>query len=166
MGKRVVGLRGLELALDDLVGHLRERGCGEKQKQDGCSHAPRSVSRTANVIPITKESLREETIESLNQAGARMFCPFCGVKNTTGPTQCFVCGKKLPSLDAEAPVRNPRPPSVPRERPAMPRPAHLGDRLIAVILDSVLLAAILLVAAAAIWWERLLIPPLAVAISG
>jgi len=97
-----------------------------------------------------------------------MYCPFCGVKNTTGPTQCFVCGKKLPSLDAEAPVKPvPVRASGPvRERPAAPRPAHLGDRLIAVILDSVLLAALLLVAASAVWWHRLIIPPIAVAIGG
>jgi len=95
-----------------------------------------------------------------------MFCPFCGVKNTTGLTQCFVCGRKLPALDAETPVKPARPPTMSRERPAAPQPARLGDRLIAVILDSVLLSAILLVAAAAIWWDRLRIPVLAVAIGG
>jgi len=93
-----------------------------------------------------------------------MFCPFCGVKNTADLTQCFVCGRKLPALDAEAPLKPARPRTLSRERTPTPQPARLGDRLIAVILDSVLLAALLLIAAAAIWWDRLLIPPLAIAI--
>src|SRR5207244_12536753 len=102
--------------------------------------------------------------QAVSKASARMFCAFCGVNNTADLPQCFVCGRKLPALDAEAPLKPARPRTLSRERTPAPQPARLGDRLIAVILDSVLLAAFLLFAAAAIWWDRLLVPPLAIAI--
>jgi uncharacterized RDD family membrane protein YckC len=50
--------------------------------------------------------------------------------------------------------------------PSGPRPARLGDRLIAVLLDTICLAALLLVGAAAIWWNRLLLHPVFVGIAG
>src|SRR2546423_14735750 len=78
-----------------------------------------------------------------------MFCPFCGVKNDAELTACFVCKRRLPSLDSET--------AQPRQRPSLSRtpvpgasPARLGDRLIAVILDTVLLVATAVVSAAAL----------------
>ena len=78
-----------------------------------------------------------------------MFCPFCGVKNEDGQAQCFVCTRKLPPLNGAA--ANPS-----RHRPALrtansgPVMARLGDRLIAIILDTIFLSAALLVASAAL----------------
>lgn len=87
-----------------------------------------------------------------------MFCPFCGVKNDAGLQQCFVCGKKLPALDAEQPIAaKARPVNAPRPTAPAAVPARLGDRLIAVVLDTVLLCAFLLPAAAAVAsrWQRI-----------
>ena len=77
-----------------------------------------------------------------------MFCPSCGVKNDRpGETVCFVCGKKLPL--PEEPNQRARPGTTgPRPRPQTPVAARLGDRLIAVILDTLFIAAILLILAA------------------
>jgi uncharacterized RDD family membrane protein YckC len=77
-----------------------------------------------------------------------MFCPFCGVKNDDGQTSCFVCGKRLPSFDAETPT--PRPRSTFRPVSTSPVAARLGDRFIAVILDTLFLSALVLVIAAAL----------------
>jgi uncharacterized RDD family membrane protein YckC len=86
------------------------------------------------------------------------FCPFCGVKNNAGQTQCFVCGKKIPSFDADA-----SPSSVSRNKTISGSSrsltnaavaARLGDRMIAVVLDSVLLAAVMLFLGAVVWAEK------------
>lgn len=79
-----------------------------------------------------------------------MFCPFCGIKNNAEQTSCFICSKKLPSLD-DAPVA--------RFKSALPaRPsvttapvARMRDRLVAVLLDLLFVAAALLVSGAALW---------------
>lgn len=85
-----------------------------------------------------------------------MFCPYCGVKNDDGgQTECFVCGKKLPSLNGYAASATPsrsRPAS--RAASAGPVMARLGDRLIAIVLDMIFVGAILLVASAAIVSRR------------
>src|SRR5712692_3917685 len=78
-----------------------------------------------------------------------MFCPFCGVKNDAGLTSCFVCQKRLPSLDPETPQPRARP-TLSRGQSTVPAPARLGDRLIAVILDTLLLIAVAVVSAAAL----------------
>ncbi len=90
-----------------------------------------------------------------------MFCPFCGVKNDGGQAQCFVCGKKLPSLEAEAAPAQRRSRSGPHPAvvaAAAPVAARLGDRLIAVILDTLFVSSILLVSAAAVFsrWPRMI----------
>ena len=78
-----------------------------------------------------------------------MFCPFCGIKNNAELQSCFVCSKKLPSLDAEAPAPKNRAMRTP-PRP-IATPARFGERLLAVIIDLLLIGAILTVAGAALW---------------
>ncbi len=80
-----------------------------------------------------------------------MFCPFCGVKNEDGQAQCFVCTKKLPSLNGDASPSRPR--SMQRTSSAGPVTARLGDRLIAIILDTIFVSAVLLVTSAAVLWR-------------
>jgi uncharacterized RDD family membrane protein YckC len=92
---------------------------------------------------------------------AQIFCPFCGAKNEDSATKCFVCEKKFPWVGGgNAPSSGRRSRSAP-QRPltessqssdGVPT-ARLGDRLIAVILDSVFVAALLLVIAAAVVWR-------------
>jgi len=79
-----------------------------------------------------------------------MFCPACGVKNEDTQAQCFVCGKKLPSLNGDAGASRPRTGPTRPGIPTAPVAARLGDRLIALILDTIFVCAILLVSAAAI----------------
>jgi uncharacterized RDD family membrane protein YckC len=94
------------------------------------------------------------------------FCPFCGVKNNAGQTQCFVCGKKIPSLDSDASLtptsRRTISGTAGKSAPTGASSARLGDRLIAVIFDTVFLAAIMLLGAAVVWAEetRMKAPPL------
>src|SRR6185369_6568405 len=86
------------------------------------------------------------------------FCPYCGVKNNAGQTQCFVCGKRLPS-DTDV-----TPSPISRSKPTISGTnrtvsntaiaARLGDRFLAVVLDMVFLGAILLFVAAVLWSER------------
>jgi uncharacterized RDD family membrane protein YckC len=81
-----------------------------------------------------------------------MYCPYCGVKNDRGEAECFICGKKLPAGgDQEAPSSGgPRRPGVSTAQRggAVPVPARLGDRFIAIILDTLFLSALILVIAA------------------
>ena len=94
---------------------------------------------------------------------AQIFCPFCGAKNEDSATKCFICEKKFPwvgggSGGASKSGRRSR--SGPQRTLAnsssssegIPS-ARLGDRLIAVILDTVFVAALLLVIAAAVVWR-------------
>jgi uncharacterized RDD family membrane protein YckC len=76
-----------------------------------------------------------------------MFCPYCGIKNTADKQACFLCAKKLPSLDAEVAVAQRT--KIVRRPPAESAP--LRDRLLAALLDLLLVAAVLVVAAAALW---------------
>lgn len=78
-----------------------------------------------------------------------MFCPFCGIKNNAELQSCFVCSKKLPSLDAETPAPKTRTMRTP-PRP-IATPARFGERLLAVVIDLLLIGAILTVAGAALW---------------
>lgn len=84
-----------------------------------------------------------------------MFCPFCGAKNDRGETECFVCSKKLPALNggSGSPSR-PRPASRIQSSNSAPVVARLGDRLIAIVLDTIFISAILLVATATLMWRR------------
>lgn len=85
-----------------------------------------------------------------------MFCPFCGVKNEDGQAECFVCKKKLPSLNGNAtPSGSSRPRSSQRTTTSSgPVIARLGDRLIAIVLDTIFISAILLVGSAALLLRR------------
>ena len=96
-----------------------------------------------------------------------MYCPFCGVKNDDGLAECFVCSKKLPAMDSSALGGAPRSRNRSGAQRSMaatsstssgPVTARLGDRLIAVILDSIFVAALLLVIAAAVMfhWPHIL----------
>jgi len=93
-----------------------------------------------------------------------MYCPFCGVKNDDGLAECFVCNKKLPAMDSSSLGAAPRSRNRSGAQRSMaatssgPVTARLGDRLIAVILDSIFVAALLLVIAAAVMshWPHIL----------
>jgi len=97
---------------------------------------------------------------------AQIFCPFCGAKNEESSAKCFVCEKPFPwvgwSGAAAKPTtgqqrpRNASPRSISaamQQQSAAPSPARLGDRLIAVVLDSVFVAALVLIIAAAVHWR-------------
>jgi uncharacterized RDD family membrane protein YckC len=94
---------------------------------------------------------------------AQIFCPFCGAKNEESAAKCFICEKPFPWVGwsgggkttgrqrtRSGPQRSLTTSSSSAE--GVPT-ARLGDRLIAVILDSVFVAALLLVIAAAIVWH-------------
>jgi len=91
---------------------------------------------------------------------AQIFCPFCGAKNEESAAKCFVCEKNFPWVGWSGGSKS-NGPQRPRSGPqrAMtqaqsgPVSARLGDRLIAVILDSVFVSALLLVIAATIQWR-------------
>ncbi|PYQ52160.1 MAG: hypothetical protein DMF59_05730 [Acidobacteria bacterium] len=84
-----------------------------------------------------------------------MYCPSCGVKNEDDKGECFVCGKRLPSsllVDIPGSPQSNRPKSG-KARAATSsdsNAARLGDRLIALILDTMFISAIVLVVAAAV----------------
>ena len=85
-----------------------------------------------------------------------MYCPACGVKNDDDKVECFVCGKSLPSsLLVDLSPKSNRPKTLAGRAAAAvssagPITARLGDRLIALILDTMFIAAIVLVVAAAV----------------
>ena len=92
-----------------------------------------------------------------------MYCPACGVKNDDGKVECFVCGKSLPSsLLVDLSPQSNRPKTAASRAAAAassgPITARLGDRLIALILDTMFISAIVLVVAAAVFsrWPRIL----------
>ncbi|HET7705701.1 MAG TPA: RDD family protein [Thermoanaerobaculia bacterium] len=87
-----------------------------------------------------------------------MFCPHCGVKNDGTPLQCASCKKSIPPIDAAARV-----PAAAQSRPQRPaRPlsptesfSSVGDRMLALAFDRVVVAAFLLIGAAALvdYWK-------------
>lgn len=80
-----------------------------------------------------------------------MFCPNCGAKNDTDGAQCFVCEKRLPSLDDPgARGKGSKARSTGSLSNSGEPIAALGDRLIAVLLDLVFLAALLFLGALAL----------------
>src|SRR5690242_3674364 len=96
---------------------------------------------------------------------AQIFCPFCGAKNEESAAKCFICEKPFPwvgwsgaaakSGTGQQRARNASPRTMAglQAQAAAPTTARLGDRLIAVILDSVFVAALLLVIAALVQWR-------------
>lgn len=83
-----------------------------------------------------------------------MFCPSCGVKNEGSPLKCFICDYILPT--AERSANEPRR----RGRPTLSSTepfAAIGDRMLALILDRVLLVAILAIPAAVMaeHWQKI-----------
>jgi uncharacterized RDD family membrane protein YckC len=83
-----------------------------------------------------------------------MFCPYCGVSNDRNEAKCFVCEKPLPALGAAAAASAPaaaggrvRParPGQPQQQLAL---ASVGDRLIALVFDRIVIFSIVLVASA------------------
>ena len=80
-----------------------------------------------------------------------MFCPHCGAKNEGAPLQCASCKKTIPPLEGD------RGSAASRPRPRRPNaPATLeglgsvGDRMLALVMDRVLIAAVLLIVSAAL----------------
>jgi uncharacterized RDD family membrane protein YckC len=94
---------------------------------------------------------------------AQIFCPFCGTKNEDSATKCFVCERSFPWVGGGKPGGQ-RSRSGPQRTFATttassgPVAARLGDRLIAVLLDSIFVSALLLVIAAAVLshWPHLI----------
>lgn len=88
-----------------------------------------------------------------------VFCPFCGTKNDDEASQCFVCEKKFPWVGGgSAPASKRARSGATRATQAAAASTgavtgRLGDRLIAVILDSIFVAALLLVSAAFVLWK-------------
>ena len=93
---------------------------------------------------------------------AQIFCPFCGAKNEDSGGKCFVCEKKFPWAGGSVPTaqrsRSGPQRSMTSAGSSGPATARLGDRLIAVVLDSIFVSAVLLVMAAAIQsrWPQLI----------
>ena len=94
-----------------------------------------------------------------------MFCPSCGVKNENSPVKCFICGYILPSGERGASAeRRPQRSSMSSAAPSGPY-AAIGDRMLALILDRVVIAALLAIPAAWIG-QRLAATPLRAIIAG
>ena len=82
-----------------------------------------------------------------------MFCPYCGVSNDRNEAKCFVCEKPLPNLGAAAPVTpaaaggraRPARAGQPQQQLAL---ASVGDRLIALMFDRIVVFSIVLVVSA------------------
>ncbi|HEV8656997.1 MAG TPA: RDD family protein [Thermoanaerobaculia bacterium] len=77
-----------------------------------------------------------------------MFCPYCGVSNERWEAKCFVCERSLPSLDAPAAASPARARAAARRETSQPTIASVGDRLIALLFDRIVVVAILLVGGA------------------
>lgn len=78
-----------------------------------------------------------------------MFCPSCGVKNEGSPLKCFICGYILPTGERGAATDRRTRRSTVSSANAEPY-AAIGDRMLALILDRVVIAALLLIPAALI----------------
>jgi uncharacterized RDD family membrane protein YckC len=79
-----------------------------------------------------------------------MYCPHCGVNNDRGEGKCFVCEKNLPALNAPVAAAAPAERARAARRDAAEHPvfASVGDRMIALIFDRIVVTAILLAVAA------------------
>ncbi|HSP15736.1 MAG TPA: RDD family protein [Thermoanaerobaculia bacterium] len=94
-----------------------------------------------------------------------MYCPGCGVKNEGSPLKCFICGKVLPTGDRPVTPDTPRRRS-PQTLAGIPQPfAAIGDRMLALILDRLVVIAVLAIPAALIA-ERWHLTPMRAAVIG
>lgn len=75
-----------------------------------------------------------------------MYCPHCGVNNDRGEPACFICHKPMPSFDAPA-ATSPRSRVESRDTPQHSI-ASVGDRMIALFFDRLIIASLLLVTGA------------------
>jgi uncharacterized RDD family membrane protein YckC len=73
-----------------------------------------------------------------------VYCPHCGVNNDRNEAKCFVCEKPMPNFDAPATAAG-RKRAEQRRDTGQLTMASVGDRMIALIFDRVLIASILLV---------------------
>jgi uncharacterized RDD family membrane protein YckC len=71
-----------------------------------------------------------------------MYCPYCGVNNDRGEGQCFICNKPLPSLAPAAPGK----PARVRESVAAPLYGAVGDRMLALFFDRVVILCVVTMA--------------------
>jgi uncharacterized RDD family membrane protein YckC len=77
-----------------------------------------------------------------------LYCPSCGVKNEGSPLKCFICGYILPTGERAAAADDRRPRRATMS-PASAEPyAAIGDRMLAVILDRVVVLSLLAIPAA------------------
>ncbi|HVR44098.1 MAG TPA: RDD family protein [Thermoanaerobaculia bacterium] len=83
-----------------------------------------------------------------------MFCPNCGAKNEGAERQCFVCGKSLPAGSEGGRITPGSPSRAPRPGGPIEVPGSVGDRMIALVIDRVLLVALLSVGVASLGAER------------
>lgn len=80
--------------------------------------------------------------------GETMYCPACGVKNRDDASECFICKKGLPASEIDispdiVPEKSRRPGApVPVSRSRNDAPASIGDRMLAVMVDSVLISSL------------------------
>jgi uncharacterized RDD family membrane protein YckC len=80
-----------------------------------------------------------------------MFCPHCGAKNDGTPIVCSACRKTIPHATASD-----RAPEPSRARPGRAttttneRFSSVGDRMLALLFDRIVIGALLLIAAAAL----------------
>lgn len=75
-----------------------------------------------------------------------MYCPHCGVNNDRNEPNCFVCEKPMPNFDAPASSAGRKRPE--RRDTAQLTIASVGDRMIALLFDRVMVASIVLVGTA------------------
>lgn len=73
-----------------------------------------------------------------------MFCPACGVRNEPGVLQCFVCKKSLPPLEA---ADRSRPHVIRTVAAPSDQYGSIGDRMLALIFDRLLLGVLLVIPA-------------------
>lgn len=80
-----------------------------------------------------------------------MFCPHCGAKNEGRPIVCSACRKSIPQAGAAAEI-----PAPGRPRPGRPgaattteRFSSVGDRMLALVFDRIVIASLLLIGVAA-----------------
>jgi len=77
-----------------------------------------------------------------------MYCPSCGVKNRDDASECFICKKGLPASEIDispdiVPEQTRRPGApVALSRSRNDAPASIGDRMLAVMVDSVLISSL------------------------
>jgi uncharacterized RDD family membrane protein YckC len=81
--------------------------------------------------------------------GVQVFCPSCGVKNEGSPLKCFICGYILPSGERAAGRDSRRPARATANGTSTAEPfAAIGDRMLALILDRIVVIALLAIPAA------------------